>query len=327
MSRPWFPFYVGDYTRDTARLTTEAHGAYLLLMLDYWVNGAPPDDDETLATITKLPVSIWRKRRPALAKFFKIKDGMWTHARIEKEKAKAEEVGASNSDKAREAAERRWAKEREKKLGGQSEHCSADAPSIDLALPQNAQSQSQPPSNPDSEKGESNSRSVLKLVEDGKGDRPIPIDETYQPSDRAVEYAFSLGMKKADLDDELRKFIAKSISVRVVSFNIDMNFKLWCDRWLEFKRKHNPDWKPAPAEAASAPMEDRSGWPIVVDGTLEHTCWNAYNREKGLRPLFMCKQLRPDGTVIDRGARCETLFPPGFNDFGERIEPASEDAA
>jgi uncharacterized protein YdaU (DUF1376 family) len=55
MSRPWFPFYVGDYTRDTARLTTEAHGAYLLLMLDYWVNGAPPDDDETLATITKLP--------------------------------------------------------------------------------------------------------------------------------------------------------------------------------------------------------------------------------------------------------------------------------
>src|SRR3978361_1950146 len=111
MSRPWFPFYVGDYVRDTARLTTEAHGAYLLLMLDYWVNGAPPDDDETLATITKLPVTIWRKRRPMLVKFFKVKDGVWTHSRIEKEKAKAEEVGNSNSDKAREAAERRWAKD------------------------------------------------------------------------------------------------------------------------------------------------------------------------------------------------------------------------
>lgn len=324
MSRPWFPFYVGDYTRDTARLTTEAHGAYLLLMLDYWVNGAPPDDDETLATITKLPLAIWKKRRPALVKFFKIKDGAWIHTRIEKEKAKAEEVGASNSDKAREAAERRWAKERDKKLGGQSEQCSGDAPSINRAVLQNAQSQSQPPSNPDSEKGESNSRSVLKLVEEGKVDKPIPIDETYQPSERAIEYAFSLGMKKADLDDELRKFITKSISVRVVSFNIDMNFKLWCDRWLEFKRKHNPDWKPEPDPGPVAPQEP---YEIVVDGTSEAVCWSTYNRENGLRPLFFCKQLRPDGSVIERAARCKTLFPPGFNDFGERIAPASEDAA
>jgi uncharacterized protein YdaU (DUF1376 family) len=170
MSRPWFPFYVGDYTRDTARLTTEAHGAYLLLMLDYWVNGAPPDDDETLATITKLPLAIWKKRRPALVKFFKIKDGQWTHARIEKEKEKAEQVGAANSDKAREAAERRWAKDREKKLQAQSEQCSGDAPSIDQALLQNAQSQSQPPSEPDSKKGESNSRSDLKVVEGRSAD-------------------------------------------------------------------------------------------------------------------------------------------------------------
>jgi hypothetical protein len=127
-------------------------------------------------------------------------------------------------------------------------------------------------------------------------------------------------MKKADLDDELRKFIAKSISLRVISFNIDMNFKLWCDRWLEFKRKHNPDWTP-PVE----PIEDHR--PIIVDGTTEHVCWNIYNREHGLRPLFMCKQLRADGTIIQKGARCDTLYPPGFNDFGERIEPASEDAA
>lgn len=317
MNRPWFPFYVGDYTRDTARLTTEAHGAYLLLMLDYWVNGAPPDDDETLATITKLPIAIWKKRRPALIKFFKIKDGVWTHTRIEKEKAKAEEVGASNSDKAREAAERRWAKERDKKRDAQPEQCSGYAPSIDGALLQNAQSQSQPPSEPESKKGESNSRSDLKLVREGQ---PTAIDESYQPSERAIEYAFSLGMKKADLDDELRKFIAKSISLRVISFNIDMNFKLWCDRWLEFKRKHNPDWTPP-----SEPIEDLR--PIIVDGTDEHTCWNAYNRERGLRPLFMCKQLRADGTIIQKGARCDTLYPPGFNDFGERVQPASEDAA
>jgi uncharacterized protein YdaU (DUF1376 family) len=150
MARPWFPFYVGDYVRDTARLTTEAHGAYLLLMLDYWVNGAPPDDDDTLATITKLPVTVWKKRRPLLVKFFKVKDGVWTHSRIEKEREKADTVGAANSDKAREAAERRWAKQREMERLASLGQCPDDAPSIDEALLQNAQSQPPSPSKPDS---------------------------------------------------------------------------------------------------------------------------------------------------------------------------------
>lgn len=156
MSRPWFPFYVGDYTRDTARLTTEAHGAYLLLMLDYWVNGAPPDDDETLSTITKLPLTTWKKRRPVLAKFFRVEGGVWFHGRIEKEREKAATVGASNSDKAREAAERRWAQERERKLAehqasfGDAPSMGIDAPSIDRALPHDAQSQSPSPSSANS---------------------------------------------------------------------------------------------------------------------------------------------------------------------------------
>lgn len=90
MSRPWFPFYVGDYLRDTARLTTEAHGAYLLLMLDYWVNGAPPDDDETLAAITRMQPKAWATMRPKLAPFFQIGEGRWRHKRIEEELTEAE---------------------------------------------------------------------------------------------------------------------------------------------------------------------------------------------------------------------------------------------
>lgn len=89
--KTWFPFYVGDYLRDTSRLSTEAHGAYLLLILDYWPNGAPPDDDETLASITKLSLKGWLAMRPRLEPFFSIVNGRWTHKRIEHELIQAEE--------------------------------------------------------------------------------------------------------------------------------------------------------------------------------------------------------------------------------------------
>ncbi|RZN03823.1 hypothetical protein CWO91_31500 [Bradyrhizobium genosp. SA-3] len=139
MSRPWFPFYVGDYIKDTARLTTEAHGAYLLLMLDYWTTGAPPDDDDVLATIARMPVKRWASKiRPALACFFEIENGVWRHKRIEEELAHAAEVGKSSSNKAKTAAEARWGKQRSKR-----EASSGDAPSIPGGVPQNAQSQSQ----------------------------------------------------------------------------------------------------------------------------------------------------------------------------------------
>ena len=54
MSLPWFAFNIKDYLSDTMRLTTEAHGAYLLLILDYYESEGPsPDDDFILAAIAQ----------------------------------------------------------------------------------------------------------------------------------------------------------------------------------------------------------------------------------------------------------------------------------
>ncbi len=91
MSKPdtWMPLYIGDYLQDTTRLSTEQHGAYLLLIMDYWTNGPLPDDDAALAQVTRLQPAAWKKLKPAIARLFQIADGEWRHKRIDEELDKA----------------------------------------------------------------------------------------------------------------------------------------------------------------------------------------------------------------------------------------------
>lgn len=85
----WMPLYIGDYLRDTTRLTTVQHGAYFLLIMDYWTNGSLPDNDQILASITKCSDDQWQRIKPAIASKFQIEDGYWKHSRIEKELTEA----------------------------------------------------------------------------------------------------------------------------------------------------------------------------------------------------------------------------------------------
>jgi uncharacterized protein YdaU (DUF1376 family) len=92
-------FYVADYLGDTMHLTTEEHGAYLLLIFAYWRNGGPlADDEKVLSEIVKKPSLFFRKKlRPSLAKFFEIRDGFWTHKRIESELNQASRISKVRS--------------------------------------------------------------------------------------------------------------------------------------------------------------------------------------------------------------------------------------
>lgn len=89
MKRPWMPLYIGDYLGDTGHLTTTQHGAYLLLMMHYWLKGELPDDDKQLSKITKMPLKFWVEYRPILQDFFY--DG-WKHKRIDDELRKTNAI-------------------------------------------------------------------------------------------------------------------------------------------------------------------------------------------------------------------------------------------
>jgi uncharacterized phage protein (TIGR02220 family) len=110
MAKPdaWMPLYVADYLADTTRLTTEQHGAYLLLLIDYWRNGRPPNDDRVLAQITGLTLTRWLNHRPVLERFFTVDNGVWSQKRADEEMQKAVELQANLSGRGKKGAEARW---------------------------------------------------------------------------------------------------------------------------------------------------------------------------------------------------------------------------
>lgn len=109
----WMAFYPGDYLRDTLHLSTEQHGAYLLMLLHAWMNdGWLEDDDEQLANITRLGMDRWMKSRRVLVAFFAPEgDKMLKHGRIVDERAKARDITAARAEAGREGAAHRWQKD------------------------------------------------------------------------------------------------------------------------------------------------------------------------------------------------------------------------
>ncbi|EEW0764543.1 YdaU family protein [Escherichia albertii] len=87
---PYMQLYIADYLADTMHLSAEEHGAYLLLMFNYWQTGKPIPKNR-LAKIARLTNERWADVESSLREFFCDNGEEWVHIRIEEDLASVRE--------------------------------------------------------------------------------------------------------------------------------------------------------------------------------------------------------------------------------------------
>lgn len=107
MSGPaYLPLFGSDYLADTRHLSTEEHGAYLLLMMAAWRQDDCdlPADDHKLARIVGLTMRKWLTIKATILEFWTVENGRIFQARLRKERGFADQKSESNRQNAR----KRW---------------------------------------------------------------------------------------------------------------------------------------------------------------------------------------------------------------------------
>lgn len=93
---PYMQLYIADYLADTMHLSAEEHGAYLLLMFNYWQTGRAIPKNR-LAKIARVSSERWGAVEESLKEFFTDNGTEWVHKRIEGDLAAVRETLAKRS--------------------------------------------------------------------------------------------------------------------------------------------------------------------------------------------------------------------------------------
>lgn len=124
---PYMQLYPADYLADTAHLSALEHGAYLLLMFNYWQRGESfkAKDEQTLnkrlAIVARLSNEEWEQAKDNLQEFFNVvihdNEVEWRHERIERDLSSVQEKSEKAKRAGKLSAESRRKKVEEKKEG------------------------------------------------------------------------------------------------------------------------------------------------------------------------------------------------------------------
>lgn len=110
----WMPLLVDKYLGDTTHLTTEQHGAYLLLLMAMWKrDGVLPAEDQQLWSIARMQPARWRASKPVLMEFFRpTEDGSGlTQKRLAEELERSKEHTNRRAAAGSRGASKRWQKD------------------------------------------------------------------------------------------------------------------------------------------------------------------------------------------------------------------------
>jgi uncharacterized protein YdaU (DUF1376 family) len=125
---PAIPLWTDAYLADTRHLSTEEHGAYLLLMMEAWRRPGCnlPDEDALLARLSGLSVARWAEVKPVVMAFWK-RDGRsktWSQKRLSLEKGYV----SKQSQLQRDRAAKRWTGKKKDDATALPDECRSDAP-------------------------------------------------------------------------------------------------------------------------------------------------------------------------------------------------------
>jgi len=117
---PYIQLYTADYLADTMHLTTEEHGAYLLLIFNYWQTGkAIPK--KRLQKIARVPNDRWPSVEDSLSEFFSDDGENWVHDRIERDLEAVKEAQEQRVRAGKASAEARKRSQQAKKKRNDSD--------------------------------------------------------------------------------------------------------------------------------------------------------------------------------------------------------------
>lgn len=216
MSAPFMQLYVADYLGDTRHLTTEQHGAYLLLLMTLWRSGGRlASDPRTLARVTGCTPSRWAKIKAEVLEFFEEDAGQILNRRLMFELEKASEKSIKRAD----AGAR----------GGAAKALKNNKPTEAIAtvLPKHS---SEP--EPEKETSEAKASSPKK-----RGSKFVP--EAWSPTPADVAMAGVLGFTPGDMERELSRFRRHEFPRPYTDWS--KTFQNWLDRAAERRPRQDND--------------------------------------------------------------------------------------
>ena len=217
---PYIQLYVADYLADTMHLTTEEHGAYLLLIFNYWQTGKPIPKSR-LSRIARLSNDRWLSVEESLSEFFNDNGAEWVHDRIETDLNAVYEAQSQRSAAGKASAEAR----KRKKEAREQRKVNDRSTSVKNPLNENS-------TNKDTDT-DKNNKTLCPVDEQPDPAKSEPVKIDYSISDSVIEKLNTEADRKFRKGGASRKSIQARLNDRFSKDDLFLVIEFKTAQWLD----------------------------------------------------------------------------------------------